>query len=395
MRRTWIILITIALLLSSAAPLRAEEAPLPDARAYLLMDATTGEVLTAQNPDAELPIASTTKMMTTLIALERGNLNDVVTVGEKPYGVGGTSAYLEIGERQTLGDLLYAVMLVSANDASIAVAEHLAGSEEQFVALMNQKAQAIGATHTHFANSHGLHDPQHHSTAHDLALIARYAMQNPAFRALVATETHEMPGPPGKPPRELVNHNQLLGYYPGSVGVKNGFTEEAGLTNVTAAKRGDTELIAVLLGMQSLPWTNSMKLLDWGFDHYETRQAAYGGLIMPGADVPGLGHVTPQVTENRYVSVPVGSAPLTQTVEWLSGLAGLATPGRQIGLLRVWQGDQEVAQVPLKVADLGPSATAATGSVKGAVILGLGLWGAFAFTLTLRRSRSKGGSAHV
>jgi D-alanyl-D-alanine carboxypeptidase (penicillin-binding protein 5/6) len=245
----------------------ADAVPDIPAHAYLLMNAASGQVMLEHEGETQLPMASTTKIMTAILALEQGNLNDVVTVGEKPYSTGGSTIWLGLGEQQTLQNLLYALMLESANDAAVAIAEHIGGTEERFVELMNQKAQAIGATHTHFANSHGLHDPNHYTTAHDLALIARYAMQNPEFRRLVETETATIPGFKANPPRNLVNHNQLLGYYDGTTGVKNGYTEEAGLTNVAAAKRGDTELIAVVLGAQNFIWTSSMKLLDYGFSH--------------------------------------------------------------------------------------------------------------------------------
>lgn len=267
-------ILCVALLAALVRPMFAEEADQPalPAKAYLLMDAKTGQVLIHHEGDMQLPIASTTKIMTAVLAFERGMLTDVVTVGQKPYDTGGSTIWLDIGEQQTLEDLLYALMLESANDAAVAIAEHLAGSEEAFAAWMNEKAREIGATRTHFTNSHGLHDPAHYSTAHDLALIARYAMQNERFRALVTTEERTIPGFKATPPRRLLNRNQLLGYYEGANGVKNGFTEEAGMTNVASARRGDLELIAVVLGAESRLWTSSMALLDWGFRHVPPSQ---------------------------------------------------------------------------------------------------------------------------
>ncbi|HWI63513.1 MAG TPA: D-alanyl-D-alanine carboxypeptidase family protein, partial [Symbiobacteriaceae bacterium] len=270
MRRLTALILTVILLLLPVVSRAENEAgapPILPARAYLLMDATTGQVLYAENGETILPMASTTKIMTAILALERGKMSDVVTAGQKPYDTGGSTIYLDLGEQQSLQNLLYALMLESANDSAVAIAEHLAGTEEKFAEWMNAKAKEIGATRTHFVNSHGLHDPDHYTTAKDLALIARYAMQNPDFRKLVQTEEATIPGfhPPDgdpNPERKLTNHNRLLGYYDGITGVKNGYTEEALLTNVASAKRGDTELIAVILGMQNLIWTSSMQLLD-------------------------------------------------------------------------------------------------------------------------------------
>jgi D-alanyl-D-alanine carboxypeptidase (penicillin-binding protein 5/6) len=272
LRQVAAVLVLLTILLSATAgtgQAAGADDPVLPAKAYVLIDATTGQVLYAYHGDEQLPVASTTKILTAILALERGNLDDIVTVGQKPYDTGGTTIWLEVGEQQTLHDLLLALMLESANDAAVAIAEHLAGSEAQFVGWMNDKARELGATHTHFANSHGLQDPDHYSTARDLALIARYAMRNQTFRNLVSMEEATIPGYKDNPSRHLVSHNRLLGYYEGANGIKNGFTEEAGLTNVASARRGDTELIAVVLGAQSQIWTSSMALLDFGFSHYD------------------------------------------------------------------------------------------------------------------------------
>jgi D-alanyl-D-alanine carboxypeptidase (penicillin-binding protein 5/6) len=365
------------------------------------MDASTGQVLMEHEGDAQLPIASTTKIMTAILAIERGNLSDVVTVGQKPYDTGGSTIYLDLGERQTLENLLYALMLESANDAAVAIAEHLAGSEERFVAWMNEKARLLGANRTHFANSHGLHDPQHYSTARDLALIARYAMQNETFRRIIAVEEKEIPGAPGQPPRKLVNHNRLLGYYPGANGVKNGFTEEAGLTNVASARRGETELIAVVLGAEWKLWTSSMALLDFGFERYETRRAAYKGLLLEP-----MGEIEPQVGEELLVTVERGSAPLTRRVVALPDLKPPIAAGQQVGWLVISQGAKELGRVPVVAAgaatartphpaakprSLSPDAEPGPPDGPGRMILKLIAWLGGSLALTLSLNRAKGG----
>ncbi|MDB4898013.1 MAG: Serine-type D-Ala-D-Ala carboxypeptidase [Firmicutes bacterium] len=299
-------LLVCLLLLLPSAPAHGADAPVLPAKAYLLMESGTGRVLYEHDSDRKLPIASTTKIMTAILALEQGKLSDVVTVGRKPYETGGSTLYLEVGEQQTLGNLLYGLMLESGNDAAVAIAEQIDGSEERFVDRMNAKARAIGATHTHFANSHGLHDPNHYSTAYDLALIARYALQNPAFRRIITMEEFAIPGAGQSPPRTLHNHNQLLGYYPGANGVKNGFTEEAGQTNVASARRGQTELIAVVLGAEQRVWTSSMALLDYGFSHFLATPVVKMG--EPAEAAGGAGIEPPTPVAPRTLPAPSGGA---------------------------------------------------------------------------------------
>jgi D-alanyl-D-alanine carboxypeptidase (penicillin-binding protein 5/6) len=160
-------------------------APQVQARAAVLMDAETGQVLFAKNAHQPLPPASLTKIMTAIVVLERCELDAVVKASQRAVNAKASSMHLRVGETVKVRDLLYALMLRSANDAAIALAEHTAGSVEAFAALMNEKAKSLGAKHTRFVNPHGLHDPRHLSTAYDLALITRYAMQNETFRAIV------------------------------------------------------------------------------------------------------------------------------------------------------------------------------------------------------------------
>lgn len=314
MRQCAGVLVIFLLLFSTASNSRAQRDAILPARAYLLMDGVSGQVLHHHEGYTRLPIASTTKVMTAIIALERGRLADVVTASRAAYLTGGSTIYLEQGEQQTLESLLYALMLESANDASVAIAEHLAGTEEEFARWMTAKALAVGALATNFVNSHGLHHPDHYSTAHDLAVIARYAMQNPTFRAIVATQTWEIPGYGDAPPRQLRNRNQLLGYYEGANGVKNGFTEEAELTNIASAQRGDRALIAVVLGATNQLWTSSMALLDFGFSHFDTQPVVQSD-ERPGAENPA----TPESPAE-----PVG--PVSGSLVGSGSLAGEGVP---------------------------------------------------------------------
>ncbi len=334
----------------------AAEGPALPAKAYLLMDAATGDVLHEYQGYRKLPVASTTKIMTAIIALERGNLTDTVTVSRNAAETGGSTIWLQMGEEHTLEDLLYALMLESANDAAVAIAEHLAGSEAAFAAWMNEKAREIGARNTHFVNSHGLHHPDHYSTAYDLARIARYALNNPDFRRIVTTTRWQMaPGYDGGPARTLYNHNRLLGYYEGATGVKNGFTEEAGLTNVASARRGETELIAVVLGAPGQLWTSTMALLDFGFHHYRTARVVKRGEPMGALRIAGAGSVQAVAAEDVVLTLPAGVPLPERRIEWERGLTGPLPEGARLGRVVIRSEGQIIRTVDLIAAAAVPA----------------------------------------
>ncbi|HYF91726.1 MAG TPA: hypothetical protein VD969_05740 [Symbiobacteriaceae bacterium] len=226
---------------------------------------------------------------------------------------------------------------------------------------MNAKAREIGATHTHFVNSHGLHDPNHYTTAHDLALIARYAMRNPAFRALVTTEEKEIPGFQENPPRKLVSHNQLLGYYDGITGVKNGYTEEALLTNVASAKRGDTELIAVVLGVQNLLWTSSIKLLDYGFSHFQSRRIVQRGDAAGRLTIARVGDVDVRAAEDLWVAWPTGTGEPDRRMVPLDSVQAPLAAGAPVGTLIVSAGGKDLGSVAVTAAQAVPGAVHSAG----------------------------------
>ena len=217
------------------------------AKAACVMELRTGRVLFEENMHQRLPMASTTKVMTALLALELGDLQSEVVCSENAFGVPGTSIYLALGETLSLRDMLLGLMLASGNDAAVAIAEHIGGSTGQFLGLMNARAQQIGALNTHFANPHGLPDDAHYTTAYDLSLIAREAMGNDAFRELVSTKTATIPWAGRTSNRQLTNKNRLLTSYPGATGVKTGYTSRAGRCLVFGAQQGGMELIGVVL----------------------------------------------------------------------------------------------------------------------------------------------------
>ncbi len=235
------------------------------AEAICLVDADTGRVLYGKNQDKIMYPASTTKIVTLMTALKRGDLNSTVTVSRKAANCDGSSLDLETGDQLLLKDLLYGLMLVSGNDAAEAVAEHIGGSIPTFVGWMNQEAKGIGANKTHFTNPHGLPDPiNHFTTASDLALITVEAFKLPAFKKIVATREYTIAFRNKAKVRTIANTNKILKLYPGATGVKTGYTEEAGDCLVASAKRGDTELIVVILNSDER-WAEAGQLLDYGF----------------------------------------------------------------------------------------------------------------------------------
>jgi D-alanyl-D-alanine carboxypeptidase (penicillin-binding protein 5/6) len=270
-------------------PAVAVAAPHVTADAGILLDARTGRVLWGRDADTPRAPASTTKMMTALLALELGHPDDVVTVPPEAAATPGSSARLRAGDRYTLQDLLLGLMLRSGNDAAVAIAVHLAGSVPAFVALMNARARQLGLENTHFVNPHGLSDPLHRSSAHDLALIARAGLRLPAFAALVDTATSEMRGYDRlerEIRRELHNTNQLLVAYDWVDGVKTGTTRQAGNCLVASGTRDGMQLIAVVLHSDDR-WGDALRLLQWGFLQFAPYRAAPDGAVWARLPVTG------------------------------------------------------------------------------------------------------------
>ncbi|MDR7420613.1 MAG: D-alanyl-D-alanine carboxypeptidase family protein, partial [Armatimonadota bacterium] len=254
------------LLILIAAPVVASTwvEPQLGAGASLLMDTRTGRILYARQSHRRMAPASTTKIATALVVIERLSPDAVVTVGRTAATVRrGAWIGLRAGERWTVSDLLHAMMLRSANDAAVALAEAVAGSVPRFAALMNARARRAGARSTQFVNPHGWDDPHHYTTAYDLALIARDALRHPRFAALVRARTWVWEGP-GRPRDALPNRNAFLERYPGADGVKTGQTAAAGHTFVGSATRDGWQLLTVLLRRDDV-YGAAATLLDYGF----------------------------------------------------------------------------------------------------------------------------------
>ncbi len=242
------------------------------ARAAILVDMQTGKVLFAQHADERLPMASTTKITTAALALQHGGLNDLVRISEKAATIGESTMELVKGERLTVRQLLYGLLLNSANDAAIALAEHDAGTEARFVGQMNRLARDLHMSNTHYVTPHGLDEPGHYSSARDLATIAMYAMRDPLFRRIVDTANYHILATKHNREHWLANINYPLFWYPGVDGVKPGDTDAAGMCQVIAVNRDGRHLLAVLLNTPTL--VNDIRnLLNFGLRDFRWVQA--------------------------------------------------------------------------------------------------------------------------
>jgi D-alanyl-D-alanine carboxypeptidase (penicillin-binding protein 5/6) len=266
--------------------------PQVQARAAILMDAETRQVLYAKNAHKPLPPASITKVMTAILVLERCDLDAVVKASERAVNTKASSMHLRVGEEVKVRDLLYALMLRSANDAAVALAEHAAGSVEAFAQLMNEKAKSLGAKHTHFVNPHGLHDPRHLSTAYDLALITRYAMQNETFRAIVNAPYYIVSRSMNQDDLWMVNKAKFLQEYPYAEGVKTGYTNQAGYCFAGSAYRDGRRLITVVLNSPQRV-ADTIALMEHGFNDWERMELPAGMAVGEAQVENGVEERTP------------------------------------------------------------------------------------------------------
>lgn len=296
------IILTIVILLVFSSNAMAK--PNIAGEAAILMDAETGEILWGKNERDQKSPASITKLVTALVAIEKGNLQDEVTVSQEAVNTRGSIVWLSAGEIQTLENLLYAIMLNSGNDAALVIAEHIGGNVDGFVGMMNQKARDLGAYSTNFVNPNGLPDQDHYSTAYDIALIMKAALDNPVLKEIIGTKTRDWNGRDWQ--SQLVNLNQLLWQYEGSLGGKTGYTNEAGRCLVAAANRDGMELISVVLGSNSQRiWSDSIRILDYGYNNFHKLKLMDKGdeilkIEMAGTSVPVLsGQVVEYLTNKN------------------------------------------------------------------------------------------------
>ncbi|MFC5531699.1 D-alanyl-D-alanine carboxypeptidase family protein [Cohnella yongneupensis] len=270
-----------------ALPAAAADLPEPPgnhAKGAALIDVASGRIIYSKQGDDPMLIASLTKIMTAIVAIEHGNLEEEVKVSVRAAGKEGSSIYLKAGEKMKLRNLVYGLMLRSGNDAATAIAEHVGGSVGGFAFLMNKKAEEIGMPNSHFMNPSGLDEPGHYASANDMARLAAYALHNPDFRAIVSTRVKTAPNPNDPWDYKWVNKNKMLTMYEGADGVKTGYTKKALRTLVSSATRGGQQLVVVTLN-DGDDWSDHRKLLDYGFTHYPLAQIAAEGDAVPVAGV--------------------------------------------------------------------------------------------------------------
>lgn len=324
-------------------PSPSAQRPDVTAESVALADIDTGQILVAQRPDQRRPIASTTKIMTALLVLEAVRPGDVVTVSEYAAVQTGAELGVKPGEKITVRNLLYALLLQSANDAAVALAEHVAGSVEQFLARMNDRAHQLGARDTHFESPNGL-DDRGYSTARDMALLTVEAFRNPTFTEVVSRKFVDIPAPRGEP-RHLQNRNALLWLYPDATGVKTGFTSAAGFCLVGAAERNGLRLTAVVLGAPTDAFSDAAALLDFGFETFERRVVVeegqeFGPLEVDGREIPVAADVSLELLLRRSVDTD-------EVVVQEPGLSLPLAAGERVGEVVIRNGTAELGRVPL------------------------------------------------
>lgn len=245
------------------------ELPKTNSRRYIVYDRISKSMITGKNEDVKSAMASTTKIMTTIVILEKADLNEKVTVSAKAGGTGGSRLGLKRGDKASVRDLLYGLMLRSGNDAAVALAEHVGGSVKEFAELMNEKAIELGLTNTHFVTPHGLDDANHYTTALELAKLTDYAMNNETFVKIVGTKSTTIYI--NNQSRQINNTNELLGVLNGVVGVKTGFTNNAGRCLVTETKRNNMDIITIVLGADTKKdrTKDSVNLIEYTFSKYK------------------------------------------------------------------------------------------------------------------------------
>lgn len=330
---------------NSVLPVQAEpqnelsDGPSNHAQAASLIDVTSGRLLYSKRGDERMRIASLTKIMTAIVAIERGNLKDSVKVTKNSFAKEGSSLFLKLGEEMSLENLLYGLMLRSGNDAASAIAEHVGGSEEGFVLMMNEKATALGLSNSHFMNPHGLDHDEHYSSANDLAKLTAYALKNPTFKEIVKTPVKKAPNPNEKWDYKWDNKNKMLRFYEGADGVKTGYTKKAFRCLVSSATRNGQQIAAVTLN-DGNDWNDHSNMLDYGFDNFPLHQIAAKGQKLQGYSLvtgTGFSYALAQGEEERVYKKLVLEKPRNPDLSFgLRGFVEISLDGKKIGQVPVF-----------------------------------------------------------
>ena len=360
---------SISIVNAKVEPSQKETGLKVDAKAAVLMDATRGEVLFAQNAHKRLPPASVTKVMTMLLILEacesgKINLSDTVTISERAAAMGGSQMYMEPGEQHTVEELLMGVAMASANDGAVALAEHLAGSVEMFVERMNKRAAELDMKDTNFVNTNGLPVSNHYTSAYDIAIMSKALIRFPEtqkwFTKWQATIKVGLPGK--EKDFGLTNTNRLIKIYSGAIGIKTGFTQDAGYCLSGAAERNGTRLIGVILGASTskVRFAEISKMFDYGFSNFESVKVAKKGQVQKALKLEkGTPSKIDVVMEDDVaVLVKKGKKNSIKTKVEMKGYVPLPLEkGQQLGELVVYQDGVEKERFPIVAAESAKKAS--------------------------------------
>ena len=364
MKRVLISIVLILLATLNRVAYAAAPPPQVTADGAILIDANSGNILFEKNKDTRFFPASTTKIMTALLVLENCKLDDKVIVGTKPSSfVDGNKIYIFKDEEFTVQQLLYALLLESANDVAIALAEHVSGTEEAFASLMTERAKELGCKNTHFVNAHGLDDPNHYTTAYDLSLIAKEAMKNEDFRKIITTRSYFIPPTnkqPLKRPLNLRNNIVLNTKYhvDGADGIKTGYTTIAGHSFAGSALRGDTRLIVVLLHDKKPGlWEDAQALLNYGFDNFKTVKKVSAGDVVKTVKADGTNIEIPLIAgKDFYYTCPIDEdVEISTNTSLPRGLNGTIFKGQKLGYEEFISNGTKVGSIDLLAGNEMPA----------------------------------------
>ncbi|MCC8435993.1 D-alanyl-D-alanine carboxypeptidase [Brevibacillus sp. M2.1A] len=356
-----VVFLFIQMAFTPAAVVKAAAAPPGlSAEGAALIDVESGRILYSKNGTKKMRIASLTKTMTAIVAIEMGKLDAQITVPPQAVGVEGSSIYLKNGEKLTLEELLYGLMLRSGNDAAVTIATHIGGSVPGFTYLMNEKAAMIGMEHTNFTNPHGLDDSnQHYSTPEDMAKLSAYALHNPVFRQIVSTKVKDISWEGEQWDRRLLNKNKMLHLYNGADGVKTGYTKLAKRCLASSATRNGRQLATITLNASD-DWNDSAKLMDWGFANYPLQELVKKGQeVKPDTPVT-LEAGTHLVTTNtfQYPLQTTETEAIHKRVVMGESTVTSKMNGQLAGFLQLYLKEKMIGQVPLLVRVDAPTSAA-------------------------------------
>ncbi len=298
------ILILILLTFSTVCYLKHDDIIKVDAvsnlTAEIAIERSTKRVLYGSNIHVKKFMASTTKILTAITVIENCDIDEVVTVGKETVGVEGSSIYLKAGEKISVKNLLFGLMLRSGNDCAETLAVHCSKSIEKFAELMNKTAKKIGANESNFMNPHGLHNDEHYTTAYDLAIISAYAMENDIFREIVSTKKTVVPKSTGEYDRLLINKNKMLSKYDGATGIKTGYTKKAGRCLVSSALKNGMEIITVVLNCGPM-WERSANMLDYCFENYSLNKLVESDNVIGFSEIEGESELCALTTDKDII----------------------------------------------------------------------------------------------